>query len=74
MSTLTGIYKGYEIRFEGISYQCRELGLYGYRNDLELTRAITRKLGARKAKETKRAHKLATLAYESAREDSAVNY
>jgi hypothetical protein len=36
--------------YEGISYQCPALKMYGYRNDLELQRAIKRELNKRDKK------------------------
>jgi len=38
-------YLGYPIFAQGISYNCPELKLYGYRDELALARAIYRTLG-----------------------------
>jgi hypothetical protein len=42
--TLVGEHRGYGMYFAGCSYSCPELKLYGYRNDLQLKRAISRTL------------------------------
>ena len=41
---IIGTYKGYEMTCEGISYCCTTLRLRGYRDDLQLRRAIDREL------------------------------
>lgn len=39
-----GTYNGYEIAFQGISWQCPSLKLYGYRTERTLQTAIRKKL------------------------------
>lgn len=48
-----GEYKGKNLYLLGASYNCPALNLYGYRNDLELKRAVGRKLGVLKRKENR---------------------
>ncbi len=41
---LIGTHQGFEIYFQGISYNCPRLKLYGYGTERQLKAAITRKL------------------------------
>ena len=43
------VYKGYDICMLGAGYNCPRLGLFGYRTDTALKRAISKKLKARAA-------------------------
>lgn len=41
---IVGEYKGYQINFLHISYNCPSLGLWGFRSESAIKRAITKEL------------------------------